>query len=138
MDIKFAVLADHASITREGKLNILGVFDALNVTAFPVSLPLFYVVISYEAGAAEFDSTKKTEIVLCDEDGNELLKYQQELKVMRPQIKGIKATTNQIAGIIGFQFKIAGSYQFDILVNGESKKQISLRVNELGQQEKQK
>ena len=131
MKVKFAVLADYANITREGKLNVLGIFDVINAPSFPVVLPPFYVVVSYEADAAEFGSQKNIEIVLCDDDGNALLRMKQVLQVVRPNRTGVPFTQNQIAGIIGFPFKKSGGYQFDILVNGEPKEQISLRVDEV-------
>lgn len=133
MEVKFAVLADYANITREGKLNVLGIFDVINTPAFPVVLPSFNVVVSYSAGAAEFDSDKDIEIVLCDEDGNILFKAKQKLHIKRPDRAGTLFMTNQIAAIIGFPFKKAGDYQFSILVNSEEKKSISLRVNEIKQ-----
>jgi hypothetical protein len=133
MDIKLGVLADYASITQEGKLNILGIFDTINAPGFPFVLPIFYVVVSYEAGAAEYGNTKNTEIVLCDEDGNELLRLLQSIQVSRPNRAGTMVTTNQIAGIVGFPFKKSGDYQFDILVNGDSKQTISLRINDAKQ-----
>lgn len=131
MEVKFAILADYANITREGKLNVLGIFDVVNTPTFPVVLPAFYVVVSYEAGAAEFDSDKNIEIVLCDEDGTALFRAKQVLRVTRPSKAGTLFMTNQIAGIVGFPFKQPGQYQFSILVNNESKKTISLRVNEV-------
>ena len=131
MDVKFAVLADYANITREGKLNVLGIFDVINTPVFPVMLPTFYVVISYQAGPAEFGSDKKVEIVLCDEDGVTLFSAEQVVHVIRPDKAGTLFMTNQIAGIIGLPFKQPGQYQFDILVNGSSMKTISLRVNEV-------
>ena len=127
MEVKFAVLADYANITREGKLNVLGIFDVLNTPSFPTSIP-FYVVVSYEAGAAEFDSNKEIQIVLCDEDGNTKLKMKQVLRVVRPDKTGTLFSTNQIAGIVGFPFEKAGSYQFNILVNGDPKKQSPFRL----------
>jgi hypothetical protein len=131
MDVKFAVLADYASITREGKLNVLGIFDIINAPSLPMGLPLFYVVVSYEVGSAEFDTTKNIEIVLCDEDGDRLMSLNQELHIGSPSIRGTLLTTNQIAGIVGCRFTKTGSYQFDILVNGDSKKTIPLRVNQV-------
>lgn len=131
MEVKFAVLADYANITREGKLNVLGIFDVVNTPTFPVILPAFYVVVSYEAGAAEFDHDKNIEIVLCDEDGARLFSAKQVLHIIRPSKAGTLFMTNQIAGFVGFPFKQPGQYQFDILVNDESKKTISLRVNEV-------
>jgi len=38
MRVKLAVLADYASITREGKLNILGIFDEINPQQLPATL----------------------------------------------------------------------------------------------------
>ena len=35
MHISFAVFADGANLSQEGKLNVLGVFDALAVGGFP-------------------------------------------------------------------------------------------------------
>jgi hypothetical protein len=131
MEVKFAVLADYASITREGKLNILGIFDAINTEKFPIALPSFFVVASLTAGAAEFETDKNIKIVLCDEDGNCLFSAEQVIHVTRPNKAGALFTTNQIAAIVGFPFKKAGDYQFSILVNNEEKKSILLQVNEL-------
>jgi len=133
MEVKLGVLADYASITREGKLNILGIFDVITPKAFPVALPIFFVVVSYEAGVAEFRSDKNIEIVLSDEDGAELLRLPQMIKVVPPSIAGTTSTVNHVAGIVGFPFQKSGAYQFDILVNGESKTRIPLRVNAVQQ-----
>jgi hypothetical protein len=133
MDVNFAVLADYANITQEGKLNILGIFDIINAPAFPFALPIFYVVVSYASTAAEFGTTKKAEIVLCDEDGNELLRLPQDLQIIRPTRTGTVATTNQIAGIVGLPFQKSGDYQFEISVNGDTKRTISLRINDIKQ-----
>jgi hypothetical protein len=130
MLVKLGVLADYANITREGKLNILGIFDVINAPAFPFALPIFYVVVSYEFSASELKTAKNTEIVLCDEDGKELVRMPQQLHIERPDSKGNILTTNQIAGIVGFPFREPGNFVFDILVNGDLKKSISFRVND--------
>ena len=130
MEVKFAVLADYANITREGKLNISGIFDIVNPPVLPFPLPIFYVVISYEAGAAEYDTMKQISIILSDEDGNRLMELPHELKINRPDRGGTLVTANQLAAIAGYRFEKAGTYQFAILVGGETKKTISLRVNQ--------
>ena len=132
MDVKLAVLADYASITREGKLNILGIFDSINPQKLPVALPIFYVVVAYTAGPAEYGAEKKTEVVLCDDDGKELFRTAQSIQVPRPT-KGHVATANQIGALMMLPFQKAGDYQFSILVNGEEKTTIPLRVNEATQ-----
>jgi hypothetical protein len=131
MNVKLAVLADFASITREGKLNILGIFDELNTTELPARLPIFYVVVAYDAGPAEFDSEKATQIVLTDDDGNEMVRLEQRIKVSRAKKPGTRSTMNQITGIAGLLFPKAGGYQFVILVDGGEAATIPLRVNEM-------
>jgi hypothetical protein len=79
MDVKLAVLADFASITREGKLNILGIFDEINAPKLPVQLPIFYLVASYEAGPAEFETEKSTQIAVTDADGNVMVRLEQKI-----------------------------------------------------------
>lgn len=39
MYVSFAVFADAANLSQEGKLNVLGVFDALQVSGFPTVHP---------------------------------------------------------------------------------------------------
>jgi len=131
MKVKLAVLADFASITRERKLNILGIFDELNTAEFPAQLPIFYVVVAYDAGPAEFDSEKATHIVLTDDDGNEMVRLEQKITVSRARRPGTRSTMNQITGIAGLPFPKAGEYQFVVLIDGGEAATIPLRVNEI-------
>ncbi|HUO51148.1 MAG TPA: hypothetical protein VMT93_01400 [Gemmatimonadaceae bacterium] len=45
MHLSFALLCDAANLSQEGKLNILGVFDALQVTQFPSVHPRANLVV---------------------------------------------------------------------------------------------
>ncbi len=45
MHISFAVFADGANLSQEGKLNVLGVFDALHVGGFPSVHPRTHFVV---------------------------------------------------------------------------------------------
>lgn len=131
MEVKLAVLADFASISREGKLNILGIFDEINPVELPVALPIFYVVVSYSTGATEFDMTKTVEIALQLEDGAVPLRLSQEMTIPRPARAGIRGTVNQVHALSGLPFEHAGTYGFVISVDGQSKETISLRINEV-------
>src|SRR5687768_18154349 len=53
MHISFAVFADGANLSQEGKLNVLGVFDALQVGGFPSVHPRTHFVIRLKGGAAD-------------------------------------------------------------------------------------
>ena len=49
MHVSFALFADAANISQEGKLNVLGVFDALQVTQLPAVHPRATMVVRLKA-----------------------------------------------------------------------------------------
>ena len=49
MHVSFALFADSANISQEGKLNILGVFDALQVVSVPAVHPRATMVVRIKA-----------------------------------------------------------------------------------------
>lgn len=53
MHISFAVFADAANLSQEGKLNILGVFDALQVGGFPTLHPRTSFVVRLKGTAGD-------------------------------------------------------------------------------------
>ena len=70
MEIKLAALADAANVSQEGKLNLLGIFNAVNATAFPSVHLSAQLVLSLEASSVEAGRSKKLEIEFRDADGN--------------------------------------------------------------------
>src|SRR6266516_3887748 len=64
MEVKLALLADGANVSREGKLNLLGIFDTLFARSFPTTHPQMQLVIRFEAAAQEAGSTRQVEIQL--------------------------------------------------------------------------
>ncbi|MHB8375342.1 MAG: DUF6941 family protein [Dehalococcoidia bacterium] len=130
MQVKLAVLADFASISREGKLNIMGIFDEINPQQLPVALPIFYVVLSFDTRASEFDTDKVMSIVLQDEDGGVMLRIDQPIHVPRPPRPGTRGTVNGVNALVGLPFERAGNYEFDVMVDGHNETSIRLRVNQ--------
>lgn len=53
MHISFAVFADGANLSQEGKLNVLGVFDALAVSGFPSMHPRTHFVVRLKGSAED-------------------------------------------------------------------------------------
>lgn len=56
MHVSFALFADAANLSQEGKLNILGVFDALQVAQFPALHPRATLVVRLKGTAADIGS----------------------------------------------------------------------------------
>src|SRR3989304_4884763 len=72
MEVAFALLADAANVSREGKLNVLGAFDRIYGSKFPLTWPRMVLVTRFIASAAEFGAEKSLEIVTLDADGKRL------------------------------------------------------------------
>jgi hypothetical protein len=129
MEVTLAVLADGANVSQDGKLNILGVFNALGATMFPVMHPQMYLVLRFEATRAEEGKTKKVEIQLADSDGTKLFAIGSNLMVP-PGAPGQPIRMNHILAMNGVRFPKAGDYVFNILVGDDQKAAVDLRIVE--------
>ena len=130
MEIRLRALADFASVTGEGKLNIMGVFHEINPPMLPFVLPQMFAVVVYEASAAERGLEKVSRVVLMDADASEIISLEQTLRVPDPIRPGASPAVNQIVGLAGLRFERSGDYQFSFLLDGDEKGTLSLRVNE--------
>jgi hypothetical protein len=129
MDVTLALLADGANVTQDGKLNILGVFNALGAATFPATHPQMYLVMRFEAPRAEEGKTKQIEIHLADSDGNKLFTVATTLVV--PQgTPGSPIRLNHILALNGIRFDRAGDYVFNVLIGDDHKAGIDLKLVE--------
>lgn len=128
MDVKLALLADYVNMTREGKLNLMGLFTVINAPSLPWSHPQMQVVLQMEADPAEWGKQKNIEVTLMDQDAHTILTMRTELTVPKGK-SGKPVQLNTILSFHNVVFKSAGDYVFAILIGGETKERIPLRVN---------
>ena len=126
MEVAFALLADAANISREGKLNVLGAFDRIYGAKFPLRWPRMVLVTRFEASSSEFGSEKSLEIVTMDADGKQLGKASGKMKIGEGRT-GRQIKINHVLPM-GMTFPSPGEYSIEILVNGEPKATVSLEV----------
>ena len=126
MEVSFALLADAANVSREGKLNVLGAFDRIYGAKFPLTWPRMMLVTRFLASAAEFDTEKSIEIVTLDADGKRLGGATGKMRVPKGQ-SGRQLKINHVLPM-GMTFPAPGEYSIEILVNGESKATVPLDV----------
>lgn len=128
-----AVLADYASVSKDNKLNILGIFQDINAQEFPVTVPHIYVVLTCEAGPAEYGKNLSIRVALLDEDddANEILALEGLAEVAQPKHPADRVFVNQIAGLSFVHFRHPGNYRFSFSVEDDEIASIPLRVNEL-------
>src|SRR5881392_3959705 len=117
MEVKLALLADGANVSREGKLNLLGIFDTLFARSFPTTHPQMQLVIRFEAAAHEAGSTRQVEIQLVAGDGNVLFRLPGALTVQPPGL-GDAIRMDHVLTLNHVQFERPGRYRFDVLVDG--------------------
>ena len=128
MDVTLALLADYANVTKEGKLNVMGIFSVINATALPCIHPQMQLVLELEAGSAEWDMQKDIEVKLLDADGNQKLAVRGNVKIPRGEA-GKRVRMNSTMTFGNLKFDVEGDYIFAVLIGGETKKEIPLRVN---------
>lgn len=127
MQVKLAVLADYANVTGDGKLNILGIFDRINLLQIPAAHPQMHLVLRLEAHAAELERAHAVEIRLHDPDGNTIFEVQGEI-VPRGEA-GESVSTNQILTLNNLQLEKIGNYRFVVLINNDVKTELPLAVD---------
>jgi hypothetical protein len=126
MDVAFALLADAANVSREGKLNILGAFDRIYGAAFPLTWPRMVLVTRFVASPAEYGTEKSLEIVTLNADGQRLAAASGTMRVPNGQA-GRPLKINHVLPMT-MTFPSVGQYSIEVLVNGEPKAAVPLEV----------
>ena len=132
MEITLALLADAANVSTDGKLNILGIFNALGGSSFPVVHPQMALVLRFEATRAEEGRARPIELQLADSDGKKLFKIGAQL-VVPAGTPGTPIRLNHILMLNGIQFPRPGDYVFNVLVGDDQKAAIDLKLVEVKQ-----
>lgn len=137
MEVTVAVLADYANVSKDGKLNIMGIFQEINASELPFQLPQMYLVLSFTAGPAEFGSVRDVRVVLLHSDGQEVFSLEAEMQVPNAARPGRRAYINETIGLAGVPFQQAGDYAFSVLVGDDEKATVPLYVNDVNKGGKQ-
>lgn len=128
MNVDLAVVADAANVSQEGKLNVLGIFDTIWGTHFPLRHGSMVFVVRVE-GQFDEQGEHRLELRLADADGAQIFKAEGPLHLAggRP---GRPVKPHIILGLSGVVFPAAGDYSFEILIDGEHKRSVPLYVVE--------
>lgn len=118
MKVTFAHICDYATISREGKLSVLGIFSTLGALKFPVQHPLMHLVFEVEMSSAELNSDITARIELRKPDGERVTGGELKFRVGGKAPAGEKPRFAQIAPIAGTRFDGAGTYEWTIWLNG--------------------
>ncbi|MFN2383570.1 MAG: hypothetical protein ABR559_04830 [Gemmatimonadota bacterium] len=126
MELTLAVCCDAANISREGKLNLLGIFNSIHAAQFPCTHPHLALVLRVEAGIGE-DGTFPIELKLADEDGQELFTIGGQLALQGAE-PGRPITAQTIMDINNLQLPRPGTYAFEVFIDKRHVRSITIHA----------
>jgi hypothetical protein len=126
MHVSFALFADAANISQEGKLNILGVFDALQVGALPAVHPRATMIVRLKA--IPDDAGRHTlAFAWMGPDGGELWSSSGDLEVGPPPPGATELDVPVIAAI-DLPIREAGTHAMHVALDGDLCAELLLHV----------
>jgi len=130
MKLTLFLAADYANITREGKLNVMGIFNDLYAQTFPARHPSMHLIARLGAELGEYGQQRNFTVKLMDEDGNPVFNLSGQFQVPSGG-QGRKPEVNLILQLNDLVFPKDGMYQFVLLVDKDHKGELSLHVNKI-------
>jgi hypothetical protein len=127
MDVSLAVLADYANVSREGKLNIMGIFDRIYARQLPGQFPPMQLVIRIDARYTELGREHSIEVRLLDPDGQAIFDIKGNFTPVGGEA-GEGVSLNHIIGLGNLPLAKAGGHTIAIWVDNDLKKEIGLKV----------
>ena len=130
MKIAFALFADGANISQEGKLNILGVFDAVQVGSLPALHPRAFLVARI-VGRREDAGTHPLTLAWRNPEGAVLWDTAGELHV-EPPPQGVEQMDLPFIAALDLPLDKAGTYTLAMQVGQYEVASVALQVRAAG------
>ena len=126
MHIAFALFADAANLSQEGKLNILGVFDAVQVGALPTVHRRASLDVHLKGDDADAGVHTLT-LRWLSPSGEELWNTQGQVEVQAPPVGGSGMDLPLIAAV-DLPLDLPGAYAMHIAVDDQPSARVALHV----------
>ncbi len=126
MNVSFALFCDAANLSQEGKLNILGVFDAVQVGNVPTIHPRAHLVVRFKGRRADI-GTHSVVLRWTGPEGKELWSSGGELDVGTPPA-GVTEMDLPLIAAIDLPIETTGAHTMTIALDGARQADITLQV----------
>lgn len=133
MRVAYALLANAAEFSSDGKLYVLGGdFDTITFPSFPTSYPSIAMALKLELSEAEVNDRHELSITLESDDGISILPPTEGEFALRGEIKrsGRAIVAGTAFNFYNIPFAREGEYTWHIFINGEEMKTILLYVSQ--------
>lgn len=130
MHVSFALFADAANLSQEGKLNILGVFDAVQVGALPTVHRRANLIVHLKGSDADAGHHTLT-LRWLNPSGDELWNTQGQVEVQPPPTPGFGMDLPLIAAV-DLPLDQPGAYAMHIALDDQPSASVALHVRAAG------
>jgi hypothetical protein len=126
MHVTFALFADAANLSQEGKLNILGVFDALQVATLPALHPRATLVVHLK-GSLNDAGSHRVSLQWLSPSGMELWSSDGELGVAQPP-SGVLDMNFPLIAQLDLPLDVPGGYLMRVGLDGQTHAEVPVQV----------
>ncbi len=126
MQVSFALFADAANISQEGKLNVLGVFDALQVGSLPAVHPRAHLVVHLKGALSDVGRHTVT-LRWVNPKGSELWTSSGELNVGQPPA-GVMEMDLPLIAQIDLPIDSGGTYRMTVSLDDRQGAEVPVQV----------
>jgi len=132
MHVLHILAADYANVTKDGKINVMGIFNRIFAHEFPTRQPEMHLIVKLDASPAEYDTVRKLTIKLLDETGKqEIVNWSRDIHI--PIGSGAeRAEISQILRLRDLVFPTPGTYQFSVIVDKDEEETLPITVALMG------
>lgn len=126
MHVSFALFADAANLSQEGKLNVLGVFDAVQVSTLPAVHPRAHLVVRLKGTPHDVGVHSMT-LHWINPGGLELWSTAGQIEITPPPAAVVEMDFPLIAPV-DLPLDQAGNYVMRIKLDNEARADVHLQV----------
>ena len=109
--LNFSFLCDYASVSREGKLSMAGIFENINVRALPTHHPLMFIVTNIKGVNNQDKFTCR--LILNDKSQKQLASISQDVKVDPNHNFGF------IGQFVNIRYDVVGEYAVQFFIDNK-------------------
>ena len=131
MHVSFALFADAANLSQEGMLNILGVFDALQVASLPAIHPRAHLVVHLKGTGVDMGA-HTVSFRWLSPSGQELWNSSGDLNVGAPP-PGVSEMDLPLIAQLDLPMDAVGGYTMAIAIDGNHTLDVGIQVRTAAQ-----
>jgi len=126
VNVQLALLADYASVSRDGKLSVAGIFDRIVMHEVPWQHPTMFIALRIHFHPGE-EGAHGIKIRFVDADGQEIIALDADVTVKElDSIEG--GNTQLVLSMNNVPITKAGRHAFDVFLDGRYEHSIPLVV----------